>query len=277
MPIQVASITDESMLNRVLKVDQKPYLFDDAESDLNQLKLTFAKPATEEAKLVLNAKNTLWADYLMGEFYELFGTSYDNWMQKLSEAPTAERIQKYNDHQLPLSIYLKTIDGWQLIERIPTVGPLAYRDYVIPLPLDAVADEQVEIKLETGFMFWEVDYIALDASSNEALYTTRTLPTHATGQGDVLAMLAEDDNQYLEQLNVGDVVTLSYEATPIMEGEHQSVFLHTKGYYEWIRDYQDLPRIGELQKFKTPGYMATFSRVKYMELMEDQIDILARQ
>jgi hypothetical protein len=276
-PVQATSTKGEVITDILLNKDQKPYLFDDPDSDLNQLKLNFNKPDAEHAKLVLRTKNTLWGDYLVGEFYELFGTSYDNWMQKQSEVPASERVQKYNDHQLPLSIYLKTLDGWQLIERIPTVGPMAYRDFVISLPSDAITDEQVEIKLETGFMFWEVDYVALDASSNEALTTNRILPMHATGQGDVLAMLAEDDNQYLEQFNVGDVATLSYEAPPVKKGAQQSVFLHTKGYYEWIRDYQDLPRIGELQKFKTPGYMATFSRAKYMELMEDQMELLVKQ
>ncbi len=53
---------------------------------------------------------------------------------------------------------------WKEVENLPSVGPLSYRDLGIQLDLEGIDEEVVEIKLETGYMFWEVDYVGIDYS-----------------------------------------------------------------------------------------------------------------
>ncbi len=46
-----------------------------------------------------------------------------------------ERLKKISENNFPLSIYIRKNNSWQLVEEIMTVGPLAYRDFVIPIDL----------------------------------------------------------------------------------------------------------------------------------------------
>ena len=70
------------------------------------------------------------------------------------------------------------------------------------------------------------------------------------------------------QENIGDVTEVIYKASYQKESEKQSVFLHTRGYYELIRDYEGLPQLIELNKFKKPGYFSEYSRDKYLKMID---------
>jgi hypothetical protein len=159
------------------------------------------------------------------------------------------------DNDFPLSVYVKKDGAWQLIDFLFTVGPLASRDFVIPIDISESAEEEIEIMLETGFMFWELDYAALDCTKNSDLNITLLEPSLAIGTGsqDWTVSLKKTDNQYMVQENVGEVTEIIFEATPPDQNQAQSVFLHSRGYYELVRDFKGPPVILELNKFKRPG------------------------
>ncbi|MBK6786044.1 MAG: hypothetical protein IPG79_21595 [Saprospiraceae bacterium] len=57
--------------------------------------MTFDKPSdAAKGQLVLHAKNTLWFDYIFGEFLSKFGSAYPGWMQKQSAMSGEERLKK---------------------------------------------------------------------------------------------------------------------------------------------------------------------------------------
>ena len=74
---------------------------------------------------------------------------------------------------------MKQKNTWKLVDRIHTVGPLASRDILIPIDLENHEDERVELKIETGFMFWETDYVGMDFSTQAVLQTHHLSPTSA--------------------------------------------------------------------------------------------------
>jgi hypothetical protein len=49
-------------------------------------------------------------------------------------------------------------------------------------------------------------------------------------------------------------------------GTTLSTFLHTKGYYEHVRDYTGTPDVPELISFRKPGRFIEFSKEKYQEV-----------
>ena len=252
--------------------DNNAFLFNEelAGPAVRSFTLEFAAPATARtAKLVLRAKNSLWLDYLYGEFAKKFGSYYDSWVLKEKQLPAATINQWLRDQGMPLKVYVETTQGWQLVENIPLVGPLAARDLVVPLDLTEVAPGPLRVKLEAGFMFWEVDYAALDAGPEQPTTLERCRPQtaldeHGLDQRDNLAAV---DAEYLRQPHPGMEVTLHYQsalAAPATQ-PWRSTFLRTRGYYEHIRHYEGLPNLPELYAFRKPGRFMEFSAEKYHE------------
>lgn len=269
----VTAITEDKQDYRheLLERDNHMFLFNEGAPDKlkSELILAFTKnEATEDGKLVLNLKNSLWLDYIYGEFTKLFGSYYNSWATKQKSEPREKLNQWFFDQELPLKVYVKKNKVWEFVDYVDLIGPLAAaRDVVVPLKqLSAIEGDRLEVKVESGFMFWELDYVGLDLSENEPVRVQHALSSSAlTDKGEnVSGLLAENDAHYLQQLQIGDRVELNFKA-PAPGEQKVSVFLHTRGYYEHIREYEGLPDMVELLSFKKPGKFTSFSKEKYLE------------
>jgi hypothetical protein len=270
-PVEAISFNGNNLQQVLKEKDDEVYFFNDEDYSVNGMTIKFKKPQDASlGKVVLNAKNTLWFDYLFGEFLGKFGGFYNEWMDKQSALTTQERMQKVIENDFPLTFYIKSNGEWKLIDYLLTVGPLASRDFVIPIDLSNHHSDEVEIKMETGFMFWEMDFVGMDFSENQNISTTNQKPTLAFGTGsmDWTSALEEKDNQYMAQENVGEVTEVVFRAMKAQEGFEQTCFLHTSGYYELIRKFEGLPKLTELSKFKQPGYFSEFSRIRYLHVLD---------
>lgn len=272
-PISATSSNGNNLLSVLQKKDANVFFFNDQNYSQNSITLKFKKPInTTTGKLVLNGKNTLWFDYLFGEFIGKFGASYNRWMEQQAKMPSAERLEKIKENEFPLSVYIKKNGKWVFADNLLTVGPLASRDFVIPVELSDIQGDEIEVKIETGFMFWEMDYAGMDFTSNQKLSIDILKPTVAAGTGhkDWTAALKEADKNYMAQDSVGQVTEITYPSVKHNDEQAQTVFLHTRGYYTLIRHFEGLPNIVELNKFKTPGYFSGFSRMKYLKAMDKE-------
>lgn len=275
-PASVFAASGETPSEIFADTDNKFYFFNDESQPRNDLVLKFEKPAAAQSgRLVLNAKNSFWLDILYGRFTQKFGAYYQKWTEKQAELPREIQIADIENHGFPLSVYIKKSGQWELVQRIPTVGPVAARDFVIPLEFENGSnDTEVEIKLSTGFMFWELDKAVIDFSEQIPLQVERLKPATVTSSDkkDYLKTLSASDGIRMAQPNIGDMVEITYEA-PARISAHKNcaVFLHTKGYYEPIRDYDGLPQISELQKFKEPGYFMKYSLDEFLNSMEIEL------
>jgi hypothetical protein len=278
-PLKANSYSGENLQPAMSESDNDMYLFNDEGYSENGVVLNFKKPVDAVAgKLLLAGKNTLWFDYVFGEFLQKFGGNFDTFMERQSKISSSDRMQTMRDNNFPLSIYAKQNGEWELVDYLLTVGPLASRDFVVPIDLEKYPGEEIEIKIETGFMFWELDQVAMDFTENTDLSIAHLKPLSAygTGQQDWTATLGETDEQYMAQEKVGDVTELKFTVPAVPEGKMQSIFLHTRGYYELIREFTGLPKLTELNKFKEPAYFSTFSRAGYLKVLakEDEIEKL---
>ncbi|MBF9141210.1 hypothetical protein [Hymenobacter properus] len=283
-PTQARSQAGHDCTAQLQASDRNAFLFNEDQpgNAPNALTLTFPKPAAaRHGKLVLHAQNSLWLDYLYGAFIEKFGTAYNSWAAQQKTQPAEINRQWSLDQSIPLKVYVEAGQGWQLAETLPTVGPLAARDLVVPLDFAANGTSQVRVKLECGFMFWEVDYAALDCSANVPVQLDNCRLTSArTERGaDVSAQLAAEDTLYLRQPRPGGVASLSYQShlPAPAAGTRRTAFLRTKGYYEHIRDFKGLPNLPELYAFRKPGRFIEFSKEKYRAATRQLMPTLAQR
>lgn len=268
-PQEAISQTGTNHKETLSAIDSIAYLFNDESPDANperSLILTFKKPVSAKAaKLVIHAKNSYWLDYVYGKFNEQMGSYYNAFAQQQNKVPASKQMQWSLEQSIPLSVFLASPGGWTLVDYFNLVGPLASRDLVIPIDLSKVTGEKVHVKLQSGFMFWEIDYAAIDFSGNAAVELTRLSASSAIDEKgeDVSAMLLANDDRYLIQPQIGNAVSLRYNA--VESGSAQTVFLHSRGYYEYIREYQHWPDLIALRGFRKKGAFTRFAKEQYDE------------
>jgi hypothetical protein len=272
-PVRAVSDASFDFKKHILSADSNVYLFDDNIADgkdVNSLVLSFKKPENAKSgKLILNAKNSFWLDYAYGKFNEQFGTYFNNFTEKQKKVPAQKLNQWSLDENIPLSVYVETETGWKLVDYFNTVGPLAARDMVMAIDLTNVKGKNVNVKLECGFMFWEVDYTAMDFAENIPVKVSNITPTSALDENgnEVSALIEAVDKNYLIQPEIGNVVTVEYPAYVPQVSHAQTVFLHSRGYYEYIRDYKNWPNIINLQSFRNKGGFLHFSKNQYNDFL----------
>jgi hypothetical protein len=280
-PDKATDGNNQQCTNVLASKDSLSYLFNQANTEnaeMSSLVLSFDKPAeAHSAKLLLNVKNSFWLDYIYGKFNEQFGVFFNEFNERQKKVPQEKNVRWALDQGIPLSVYVETGSGWQFVDYINTIGPLASRDVVVPINLSGVSGDKVKIKLECGLMFWEADYAAIDYTANKALKTDY-LPvfTAYDEKGkDVSSSLFKTDKKYLYQPEVGNEAVISFSTATPASDIKQSVFFHNRGYYEYIRNYTNKPDMAYLKTFREKGAFAKFSKTHYDEFVNDK-DFIAK-
>lgn len=245
----------------------------------NELQLQFHKPAgAVKAKLVLSIKNSYWLDYLYGELAKGFGRFYPIYIKQQSKRSPADLLKWVKEQQIPLSISVKTNKGWKDVASLTTIGPVAMREVVVPLA-ELPADNELQVKLSSGFLFWEIDKVAIDYSPNEAFTVKEYTPITAWDEvnKNVLPLLQKEDGIYCEQPVPGNIATITYDYTPVNEATlTQTFILHTKGYYTHVRHFKGGMNKTFLQKFKQRDAFTTFSKQRYQQINHSQLASLSQ-
>lgn len=281
-PVAAWTGNNKDALTPLLKKDDNTLLhFDDtlATDATNYVITKFNKPAgIQNGKLILAIKNSYWLDYLYGEMAKSFGSYYNTYVKKQYKKPAATLLQWAKDQKIPLEVSVKTKTGWQKMTDLTTIGPLATREIVVPLDLKNVEGSSVEIRLSSGFMFWEIDYAAIDFSEENNFSVETISPSVATDETgkDVLPLLNKKDGIYLEQPVPGNCVTLEYKCVPQRPNTTQTYILHTRGYYTHERDLKGSPNIAFLKQFKKPGGLASYSLELYKKFSTTTMQSLAK-
>jgi hypothetical protein len=256
------------------------YMDDSSRADAgNEVTMKFNKPINaSEGKLILSLKNSYWLDLLYGELAKGFGTYYASYIQEQKNKPAAELLKWVKEQQIPLEVSVKTKEGWKKISDITTIGPLANREIVVPFELPATTEPVTEIKLSAGFMFWEIDYAAMDFTSDNSFTVQRLSPSSATDEThkNVLPKLEKEDGLYLEQPEIGNTATLVYKSKVNTDkSKSQTYILHAKGYYEHIRDFKNKPDVMFLSQFRQPNAFPVFGMHLYKKVRAENLQSLA--
>lgn len=227
--------------------------------------MKFIKPhGCQSGKLVVRAKNSFWLDALFTKFHELFGVDFNKFSAKQESAP-GEKLKKFLlDQKIPLSVYIEKNGKWQFMDYFNIEGPMAFRDDILPLNLEGVSSDTINIKLETGFLFWQVDYAGMDFSKNEVFIPSEITASKAIDKNgkEIKDLILSSDKSYLVLKEVGDEVMLNFNA-PIKQKTERTLFLHTRGHYKILRDVSGRPDKKTLKTFRRPNRFPEFSIEKY--------------
>jgi hypothetical protein len=284
-PVAALSLANSNLLPLVKTKDQRCFLFDEDPLKtgdtcaFNTVFLTFPVPEKPDyGKFIITAGNSIWGDYTYGEFTKLFGNKYGEWIKKQGKEPAEKNSRWKLDQRFALMIYLETETGWQFVDYFDLIGPLGARDLVMPLDLGRALIKNtpdqgttIRIKLESGFKFWDLDYAAMDFSKDKDFTIDRVTPiTAITESGkNVTQSLTQSDSLWYIQEKTGEECLVIFRDSPDQRNLKKSVFLHTKGYYEHVRDYPDPPDKKQLQTFLIPGRFSKFSYDNYREFIKN--------
>ncbi|NTV83034.1 MAG: hypothetical protein HGA23_01885 [Bacteroidales bacterium] len=278
-PVTACNSKGKDCLEPILEKDYLTHDFcealDTAVSNnyFNNLELTFKSgSAPQNAKLYLNLKNSLWADRLMREFYELFGKRYEKFMKKQEKQPADFHYKWMKEQGLLLQVSVMKDGTWQPADFFNMAGAFGIRDMVLPLDLqDAWVPDNpdntsftAKIRLESGYNFWQVDYAALDMTENVPVGQTLVQPDYANDQDgkDVKQLLTGDDELYLVQNKTGDEVQLGF-TLPETTSPYYTLYLLSKGYYQQADIPNHDPAISLLETFREPGQLSLWSFRNY--------------
>ncbi len=182
----------------------------------------------------------------------------------------AKGIRQWGLEQgIPLSVYIEKHGRWEFAETFDPVGPLGSRDQVLNLDLSDLEGDELNIKLQFGFLFWEIDSVEIDFNATSPAEWSRAPIVGGLDEqgGEVSRLLAADDDAYYVQPQPGNRATLTFDAPPLAPGLARSVTLHSKGYYEIPTHPQGPVDRAFLTEFLEPGRLGEYSREKYVALL----------
>jgi hypothetical protein len=268
-PVSALTPTGKEVSHLLERADRDVYAFNDGAEDTNHLELVFRRsPDAVLAKLVIEAKAAHWLDYVFDQYTMQFGSLYDRWQARIAARSPEELEAWYLSQFIPLTVHLHRNGDWHYAGHFEMVGPLAgTRELVMSIDLSGVDSEDIRLRVETGFSFWEIDAAALDFSASLPVSVVSAQASYAyTGNGeDVRLLLSDDDDRYLKQLVTGDAVELRFDVPGVQPGYIMTSFLQAKGYYTPLRDYSGVPNVARLLKFSEPGRFTAFARTRYGE------------
>ncbi len=219
----------------------------------------------DHAKLMIRAKNSFVLDYMFGQFQDQFGNLYKRWNRKQQKASGDQLMQWKIDQNIPLTLSVERNGQWEAIDYFHVAGPVAFKEDILSFPLTGEESSPLKIKLEAGNFFWDIDYVGVDYSADQELNYTVVSATSAIDQSgkDIKTKIQADDRKYYDQPEVGDNAVLSFDF-PENTNEARSVFLHSKGWYQILRDPSGTPDREYLETFRQPGRFNRFVN-EYMQ------------
>ena len=273
--LPVEAVTDQGTNCATLMAERDGIAYDFTDEsahneDFSSLSLAFDNATgSDQAHVILHVKNTMWSGTMYEAFTSMFGGRYDDYVEHQRNRSAEQKTQWLKDQGQMLEVQLRRDGRWETVHWVNLPGPYAFRSEVVPLDLSNTSEESVELRLVAGYHFWELDYAAIDYTEQPGLSKTPlALLSAEDEQGqDVASHLLEVDGDYLERLFIGADATLKFQALPAPEpGNARSLFMHAYGYYEPIREYEGIPNMTELRKFKEPGHFARFSKERFNDI-----------
>ncbi len=268
-PVRAFNAYGRSLLTELSQCDNERY-FSEIRNDsllLDTINLSFERPKhSTHAKLVISAKNTMWLDYMFGRLSDMFGNRHDEWVKRRNKRSREDLLQWSLDQGIPLAVYLETDSGLEFVDYYNVPGPAADKKDVIQIDLTGISSDRVNVKLVSGVMFWDFDFAGMDFTEDAEMTATVVSLDYAadeTGK-EVSSLLLYDDDKYLVQPHINNEARLSFRVPPITSGTERSVFLHSKGNYEAIRDARGKPDMELLKGMLQPGMFTRFTKDHFL-------------
>lgn len=276
-PTLATNLAGENVTDLVASKDNLFYQSNSASSELplkDGVIMEFpGQGKAKTAKLSIHAKNSIVLDYMLGQFHDMFGSAYSGYMKKQKNASADQMHQWSRNQGIPLSLYVERDGNWEFVDYYNVAGPMKFKDDVLSVPLNGNETDPLRMKLEFGNFLWEIDYASVDYSSEvqvkSYMVPVKTAITEA--EKDIAALLQKSDNKYYTQPTMDNQAVVTFEM-PELTDQNRTIFLHSKGWYEILRNPEGKPDIEKLKAFRNPGHFNQFvnQQMKKMEQLVSQ-------
>jgi hypothetical protein len=285
-PMQARDFSGRDVLSSVNRADGRSWeselrMRDPMAADARDgIELWFRRPANATAaRLVVDARNTPWSSFLLGQFVAAHGAQTASWYAELEAEPArAEAMQAFLAQEAFLRVSVWIDAGW--IDRgfAWESGPEIAKRQVIPFDLAGVTGDIVRIRLDAPASFWLVDYVGLDTGI-EPRFSVRTLGARraaARASRDVLDTLAVADGRD-QRLEPGESVELQFDVPPDEPGLARSYLVRSTGWYRIHTAEEGEPDLTLLGSVMKPGGVAAASASRLNTALEHlRLDARAR-
>jgi hypothetical protein len=241
------------------------------ESLRDGIEMEFPMPSnSSSARLVVDARNTPWATYLMGQYIQAHGNSIGAWYASMEAEPQrAKRLQDLIAREAFLRLSVWNGFKWEDRDTYWEVGPEISKRQVISLDLTGIPGDTLRMRLTAPASFWLVDSVGIDCGiehsfSSQALTMQDAIDRKGFPLRDVLVSA---DGREL-QLETGDSVELSFIAPPIVPGKERSYILRSTGWYRIHSSEEGLPDLPLLNSVSEPGGIARLSAIRMNAALE---------
>lgn len=240
----LANLRSDSLDENVYSViyrDNLVYNFDNLDSpeDLNSITLAFDKNNfSEDAKLIIRGKQTEWLETVANYIFMNIGKSYDNWVKRKDHLSADKWIEKNEYQGVALNVYIKVNNNWKYVGSHHDAGTSSMRDLVMDIDLEQVSGSSIEVKLESAYKIWELDYVGItsDWSAYLSVSSVELQQIVDEGGNDISEIVASADDNYHVQEGAGSFINL--RANGPLSTKTSSIVLQGTGYYHHIRDYE---------------------------------------
>lgn len=220
--------------------DNLIYKFDNLDSpdELNSITLKFDKSNfSGDTKLIIRGKQTQWLETVANYIFLNIGKSYNNWVKRRDRMPADKWLEKNEWQGVALNVFLKVNDKWKLVGSHHDGGTMSMRELVMDIDLKKVTGSTFEIKLESAYKIWELDYVGItDQWSENLTVSSLDIQSIVDEDGrDISNTVAVDDGNYHIQEGEGSYVNLIAKGPSLGSS---TIVLQGTGYYHHIRDFE---------------------------------------
>lgn len=144
------------------------------------LELQFPRPTgVDQARLVVDAGNTAWAEYMMGRFVGLHGSAAQGWYDSVAAHPAlAAQIRRMMEREINMGIWVHANGRWQRRGSVIEAGPELWKRQVVPIDLSGVTGDVVRVRLESAPSLWLIEVAFAVPSVPPGLMRSYVLLSH---------------------------------------------------------------------------------------------------
>jgi hypothetical protein len=240
------------------------------------IELAFPKPATADARLVLDGSNTPWAAHLTQELVAAHGRETRAWYDSLAAHPElARELGAMLAKEAFLGVSVWSAGRWEHQGYIWEAGPEILKRQVFPLDLSEVAGDTVRIRLESAPSFWLIDHVALGAAESAPVEVRELQAQSAVDQSgaDVAPRISSLDNRHYV-METGVSAELRFRVPDVPAGRVRSYLARSSGWYRIHAPEIKAPDVALLRKVLTEPYGA--SRVAVGRMNDAMLALGAR-
>ena len=254
------------MTNDFLMDESNSYSFNSTDnSGFSNLKASFESNNLKNPHLVLGLKNPKWGGFVYHEFTKLFGDYFQTWVASNSKK-TKNQLEK-NMEKAGITLKVEVLDKgkWKTIDQINLVGEAKFEKIAIKIPENYLKNNELTVRLKSGFQFWEVNYLAL-AEKDSKKIEVEEYDAQIVSDATKSEALAFDDKNYLIHKEGDTPIKVNFSG--LKTNSERTLYLKSKGYYKTVQNFEGKPQWNQLLSINKQGGLSHFSKAKFEDWNE---------